>query len=93
MRNNVGEQHNFDQTDEPREKQWTTAYHRDRGEDLNVYTYSSFEDYKANHQYEEYEYILRNDGNWYVSAYSEDYQLLADAIAEEMRQREMEEED
>lgn len=93
LRNNVGEQHNFDQTDEPREKQWTTAYHRDRGEDLNVYTYSNFEDYKANHQYEEYEYILRNDGNWYVSAYSEDYQLLADAIAEEMRQREMEEED
>lgn len=93
LRNNVGEKHDFDQSDEPREKQWTTAYHRDRGEDLHVNTYTDFEDYRLSHQYEEYEYIMRNTGEWFVSKYSEDYVPLADAIAAELHDREMEEAD
>ena len=93
LRNNVGEKHDFDNTDDAREKQWTTAYHRDRGEDLHVNTYSNFEAYKIDHQYEEYEYIMRNTGEWFVSKYSEDYVPLADAIAAELHDREMEETD
>ena len=38
---------------------YTTFYARDRGEDLTVEKFKDFADYKANHQYEEFEYILR----------------------------------
>ena len=59
-------------------------YGRDRGEtDVGPRYFKDFADYKANHQYEEYEYILRTDGNWYVSEYSGDYKLLAIELAEE----------
>jgi hypothetical protein len=49
--------------------------------------FKSFEDYVENHQYEEYEYILRKDGNWYVKCHSADYVLLADALAEDLREK------
>ena len=39
-----------------------------------------FADYVANHQYEEYEYILRKDGNWYVKCHDAPYVLLATAL-------------
>ena len=48
---------------------YTTFYTRDRGEDLTVEKFKDFADYLANHQYEEYEYILRQiDGKatWFV---------------------------
>ena len=48
----------------------TTFYARDRGEKLIVHKFNDFQDYLAHHQYEEYEYILRNvDGKavWFVS--------------------------
>ena len=48
---------------------YTTFYARDRGEDLTVEKFKDFADYVENHQYEEYEYILRNvDGKatWFV---------------------------
>jgi hypothetical protein len=58
------------------EKQYgnmTTAYGRDRGEeDTASRSFASFEDYRDNHAYEEYEYVLRRDGVWYVST-GEDY--------------------
>ncbi len=96
LRETVGEKHSFDaryEKDDPR-SQWTVAYGRDRGEDdTNPNVYKDFADYKANHQYEEFEYILRNDGLWYVSSYGSEYQLLTDAIAEELREKHLEEED
>jgi hypothetical protein len=63
---------------------WTTFYGRDRGETgTGAKKFKDFADYVANHQYEEYEYILRKDGNWYVSKYNGPYALLKDAIAQE----------
>lgn len=91
LRREVGEKHNFDERferDDPR-YQWTTAYHRDRGEDLDVHEFKHFEDYRKNHQYEEYEYILRSNGEWQVATYDDQYKSLADAIAEEMLDNEM----
>jgi hypothetical protein len=48
-------------------------------------------DYTDNHQYEEYEYILRQDGFWYVADHSDRYVLLADALAEHLREKAEEE--
>ena len=65
----------------------TTFYGRDRGETgIEAKTFANFEDYKANHQYEEYEYILRNvDGVavWFVADHDNVYVTLESAIADE----------
>ena len=62
----------------------TTFYGRDRGEEgVEARKFANFEDYKANHQYEEFEYILRQvDGKavWFVSQYGSAYFPLADAL-------------
>ena len=64
---------------------WTTFYGRDRGETgIEARRFKNFTDYKANHQYEEYEYILRTDGNWYVSMYGKVYVLLSEALVYEV---------
>ena len=61
---------------------YTTFYGRDRGEEgVGAKKFADFADYKANHQYEEYEYILRTDGQWYVSKYDGPYVLLSEALA------------
>jgi hypothetical protein len=52
-----------------------------RGEDLQVNKFNDFQDYLAHHQYEEYEYILRKDGNWYVKQHDAPYMLLVEALA------------
>ncbi len=89
---NVGEEHSFD--DRSACEGQCTFYGRDRGETgTEAKRFQDFEDYKANHQYEEYEYILRRDGYWYVSQYGRPYELLAEAIAAEMIEREMAEEE
>ena len=63
----------------------TTFYGRDRGEaDVGAKRFQNFEDYKENHQYEEYEYILRVDGQWYVSQHGRSYEPLEDALMEQM---------
>jgi hypothetical protein len=70
-----------------------TFYARDRGESIRkARRFKDFEDYKANHDYEEYEYILRNDGHWYVSFGSTGYVALEDAIADQIYERHCEEE-
>lgn len=62
-----------------------TFYGRDRGEvGVGAKYFKDFEDYKERHQYEEYEYILRRDGNWYVSKYDNPYILLSEAIEIEL---------
>lgn len=77
----IGEKHSFDDASTYED---TTFYGRDRGETgVSAKRFKDFEDYKANHQYEEYEYILRRDGNWYVSQYEKGYELLSDALAAE----------
>lgn len=71
----------------------TKFYGRDRGEEGTKAKYfKDFEDYKANHQYEEYEYILRKDGVWYVDQNEEaGYEPLMEAYVEVLRQSEEEE--
>jgi len=65
---------------------YCTFYARDRGETgVSAKKFKDFEDYKKNHQYEEYEYILRNiDGKavWFVSMYEKPYTELAEAFEE-----------
>jgi hypothetical protein len=54
-----------------------------RGEDISVEKFKNFADYVANHQYEEYEYILRQvDGKavWFVADHSERYIPLTVAL-------------
>ena len=72
----IGEQHPFSHydvgmsLDEHEEKygNMTTAYGRDRGESgVASRKFSSYNDYAMTYQFEEYDYILRTDGKWYVS--------------------------
>ena len=61
-------------------------YGRDRSdvEFVNKMKFKDFADYKANHEEQEYEYILRTDGKWYVKSYNFDYvELNADLIAKD----------
>ena len=76
----IGEKHDFND----QYKDGCTFYNRDRGEDnVNARYFKDFADYKANHQYEEFEYILRTDGVWYVSQYSGEYLALANELKKE----------
>jgi len=89
----IGEKHAFSQFELRAEEvqaykelteNWTTFYGRDRGETgVSQKMFKSFEDYKANFQHEEYAYILRKDGKWYVKCYDKSFELLALAMAEE----------
>ena len=66
-------------------------YMRDRGEEgCNAQYYKDFADYEQNHGYQEYEYILRTDGVWYVSDHNDKYQPLMEAYLEELRQEDEE---
>ena len=88
LRPSVGVQHSFDDRDAGENE--CTFYGRDRGETgTEAKTFKDFADYAENHQHEEYEYILRKDGLWYVKAYDRPYVLLADAIADELIEAEM----
>ncbi len=73
--------------DEAQEAGMTTFYGRDRGEtNVNARKFKSYEEYVKNHQYEEYDYILRNiDGKatWFVSDHDGAYVELAQAIMDE----------
>ncbi len=72
-----------------------TAYTK-RGEECRIEKFKDYADYVANHQYEEYEYILRNvDGKatWFVCDHDGAYVELAEAIMDEqdrIAQEEME---
>jgi hypothetical protein len=65
----------------------TTFYGRDRKESgCNAKKFKDYADYVANHQYEEYEYILRACGDkavWFVKCHSEDWKTLEQAMIEE----------
>lgn len=76
----IGEKQDFDKRDTHNDN-WSLIYARDRGEDLVKHKFKDFEDYKANAQSEEYNYILRTDGKWYVEFYGEFDGLLNEAFA------------
>ncbi len=61
-------------------------YSRDRSEDSTHARYfKDFADYVQNHQCEEYEYILRTDGVWYVDQ-GNGFEPLMEAYIEVLRQ-------
>ena len=95
LRKEIGEKHDFDERFDQTDHRynWTNFYGRDRGEtDVGYNTFKSLEDYTNNGQSEEYDYIFRK-GAWYVKFYSTSTKLLADAIADEMLERELAEDE
>lgn len=75
----IGTKHDF----EARVEGVCTFYGRDRDEsDTQAKYFDNFEDYAANHQTEEYEYILRKDGQWYVDQ-GDGFELLSEALVKE----------
>ena len=63
-----------------------TAYHSARGEELMINKFKDFEDYVENHQYEEFEYILRQVNGkavWFVDCGATGYVTLETAFENE----------
>ena len=86
----IGTQHAFSRLEVPMDGEaydklygdMTTFYGRDRGESGTMQkTFIDFQDYMVRFQHEEYAYILRKDGNWYVKQYDNEFELLAPALA------------
>ncbi len=61
-----------------------TSFHaRERGQPLSIHCYEDFDDYTENHQYEEFDYILRNVNgtvSWFVAQSDCAYEELTSAI-------------
>ena len=90
LRPTVGTKHAFSRLEVPMDGEaydklygdMTTFYGRDRGEEgTGAKTFIDFQDYMVRFQHEEYAYILRKDGNWYVKAYSNEFELLTEALS------------
>ena len=86
----IGTKHAFSQFDtEMKQEEYetlygnmTTFYGRDRGETgTGQKTFVDFQDYMVRFQHEEYAYILRKDGQWYVKQHSNEFELLALALS------------
>lgn len=77
----IGSQHAFEKAPEGE----CTFYKRDRNESgCGANKFFDFEDYVDNHQYEEFEYILREvEGKpvWFVADHSNRFVLLTEALA------------
>ena len=86
----IGEKQDFDKRDTHNDN-WSLIYARDRGEDLVKNKFKDYADYRANAQFEEYNYILRTDGKWYVEFYGEFDGLLEQAIMDEQDRKAQEE--
>ena len=89
----IGEKQDFDKRDTHNDN-WSLIYARDRGEDLVKHKFKDYADYRANCQFEEYNYILRNvDGKttWFVEFYGEFDGLLEQAIMDEQDRKAQEE--
>jgi hypothetical protein len=92
LRTEVGEKHDFSRLDstmpadeyETKYGHMTTFYGRDRGEQgTGAKKFADFADYKENFCHEEYAYILRTDGQWYVKQYSNDFEVLTAEMVQE----------
>jgi hypothetical protein len=79
LRPEIGEKHAFSQFELRAEEvagykllteNWCTFYTRDRGEDCPARKYKNTDEYFDCAQQEEYDYILRTDGVWYVRCYT-----------------------
>lgn len=82
LRAEIGQQHDFDDS---LIEDWCKFYGRDRREtNTMARRFVDFNDYLENHQYEEYEYILRLDGQWYVYGPTNQYVPLAEVLAEQL---------
>ena len=79
----IGTQHAFDKAPQGE----CTFYGRDRKESgCGARKFKDFADYRANHQYEEYEYILRACGDkavWFVADHNNTYMPLVEALAQQ----------
>ena len=73
----------------------TTFYGRDRGENgVSARKFKDYADYVENHQYEEYDYILRSvegEAVWFVSDHDGAYVPLVSAIMDEQDRNAQEE--
>jgi hypothetical protein len=90
LRPTVGTKHAFSKLEVPMDGEaydklygdMTTFYGRDRGESGTMQkTFIDFQDFMVRFQHEEYAYILRKDGNWYVKQHDNEFELLAPALA------------
>jgi hypothetical protein len=90
LRPTVGTKHAFSKLEVPMDGEaydklygdMTTFYGRDRGESGTMQkTFIDFQDYMVRFQHEEYAYILRKDGNWYVKQYDNEFELLTPALS------------
>jgi hypothetical protein len=90
LRPNIGEKHAFSQFELPADQieaykklveDMCTFYTRDRGEDCPARKYKNADEYFDCSQQEEYDYILRTDGKWYVRCYTTDGKWLTIAEA------------
>jgi hypothetical protein len=66
------------------------SFYAERGESCPQRMYKDFAEFRKEAQGEEYNYILRRDGNWYVEFYGEFNGLLNEAFAFQAQQEEME---
>ena len=95
LRPTVGTKHAFSKLEVPMDGEaydklygeMTTFYGRDRGEDgVSAKKFKDFADYRANHQYDEYEYILRSvygEAVWFVADHSDEFKPLLLALIDE----------
>jgi hypothetical protein len=92
LRPTIGTQHAFSKLEVPMDGdaydklygEMTTFYGRDRGETgTGPKSFKDYADYVENFQHEEYAYILRKDGNWYVKCHSADFVTLTEAFESE----------
>lgn len=95
LKSTIGTKHAFSQFEVPMDGEaydklygdMTTFYGRDRGETgVDSKKFVDFQDYLVRHQYEEYEYILRKDGNWYVKQHDNEFELLAPALVKALEE-------
>lgn len=59
----IGEKHSFD---DHLDGEFCTFYTRDRGDSHHVSSFGSIDDYERHRQYEEFDYLLTQDGVWNV---------------------------
>jgi hypothetical protein len=95
LRATIGTKHAFSQFDLPKEdveafvnltRDMCTFYARDRGERLVINKFKDYEHYLIRGQWEEYDYILRNDNGvavWFVSDHDGNFVTLESAIMDE----------
>jgi len=76
--NELGEKHDFDSKPN---KNWCTAYGRDRGEDNSEMATTTLEDYPSENESTEYHYLFTNEGWKVVNVYDgDDWELVADIV-------------